>query len=436
MSRGCLTAGHRILTKDLQWVPVEDLVPGDIVVGFDEDPPVPDNKKIKRKWHNAEVLANDPLEASVCDVILSDGSKLTCTWDHPFLVRNGSGALSWRTPEQMHKFLYRKDGERRIDSSLLFERMFPVWDHDKSWEAGYLAGFFDGEGTFSYKLRKRRDRRGVKEFAQQLSVYQKPNAALDTAIRCLDIIGDRHKHCGWYSNTVHDKRNGCRNVTINGGRQGRLAFLGAIRPMRLVEKADWDRMGGLFYYKEDKKLHVIDIVDAGKQTVWGLSTSTKTYVSDGFLSHNTPYHVGKLDDYEDLLAEHLGAAIKDHPFFTIGGVTFDMKHKVGSSSVPYSRGTSIARDRLWNVLWSERGEQPKAGVILRSHVHYFSYVGGPGWVAMTTPALQAAGTKYGGRACSGTVDWGVVVFEVEDGEFDWTAHLVNLESNVVEAVKL
>jgi len=154
------------------------------------------------------------------------------------------------------------------------------------------------------------------------------------------------------------------------------------------------------------------------------------------MSRGTPYHTGKLDDYEDALADHLGAIIKDHPFFTVGGVTFDMKHKTGSSSIPHGRGTPIARDRLWNLLWAERGEQPKAQVIIRSHVHYHTYIGGPGWVAMTTPALQAAATKYGGRQCSGTVDWGLTLFEVEDGEFDWTVYLVNLKSNKVKAVKL
>ena len=154
------------------------------------------------------------------------------------------------------------------------------------------------------------------------------------------------------------------------------------------------------------------------------------------MSRGTGYHVGKLDDYEDMLADNLGATIKDHPFFTVDGVTFDMKHKIGASSIPHGRGTPIARDRLWNILWAERGEQPKADVILRSHTHYYSYVGGAGWVAMITPGLQAASTKYGGRICSGTVDWGVIVFEVDDGEFDWTAHLVNLKANKVKAVKL
>jgi hypothetical protein len=154
------------------------------------------------------------------------------------------------------------------------------------------------------------------------------------------------------------------------------------------------------------------------------------------MSRGTPYHVGWDSDYEDVLAMNLGATIKDHPFFTFGGVTFDMKHKVGSSVIPHGRATPIARDRLWNLLWAEMGGQPKAQVVIRSHVHYFSYVGGSGWLGLTTPALQAAGTKYGGRQCSGTVDWGVVVFECEGGEYDWKAYLVDLAANKVQAVTL
>ena len=154
------------------------------------------------------------------------------------------------------------------------------------------------------------------------------------------------------------------------------------------------------------------------------------------MSRGTPYHCGQLDDHEDELAMYLDATIKDHPFFTVEGVTFDMKHRVGSSSIPHGRGTSVAKEWLWNLLWAERGEQPKADVLIRSHVHYHSYIGGLGWVAMTTPALQAAGTKYGGRQCSGTVDWGLTVFEVENGEFDWHVYTVNLKSNKVRAVKL
>lgn len=155
-----------------------------------------------------------------------------------------------------------------------------------------------------------------------------------------------------------------------------------------------------------------------------------------FLTRGTPYHSGASSDYEDTLAANLGATIKDHVFLEIGGVTLDFKHKVGSSSIPHGRATPIARERLWNLLWSEHAEQPKADILIRSHIHYFTYTGGSDWLALTTPALQAAGTKYGGRQCSGTVDFGVVVFDCEGGEYDWKPYIARVKANKVEAIKL
>jgi len=149
-----------------------------------------------------------------------------------------------------------------------------------------------------------------------------------------------------------------------------------------------------------------------------------TYVKpeEGFwMTYGTAYHTGDVEDWENYVARDLDAKIGSHEWFDIYGVVFDFKHKVGSSSIPHGRGTAIAKEKLWNQMWALRDEQPNADVIVRSHVHYSFMVGEPGnWLGLTTPALQAAGTKYGGRQCSNTVDLGVVVFDVyPDGRYEW-----------------
>jgi len=74
-----------------------------------------------------------------------------------------------------------------------------------------------------------------------------------------------------------------------------------------------------------------------------------------------------------------------------------------------------------------RGEFPLAHIILRSHVHYHNYAGGPGWVAMTTPALQNYGSKYGARKMSGQVDIGFVVLTIQDKDnFSWEAPILRM----------
>jgi len=142
------------------------------------------------------------------------------------------------------------------------------------------------------------------------------------------------------------------------------------------------------------------------------------------MTRGTPYHTGNEEDWEDQIAKAVGAKIGDHEWVEVNGFTFDVKHHVGSSSVPHGRGTALARDVLWNQLWAQAGEQPRGDMVVRSHVHYwegqYRMLGGKRVEAVTTPALQAMGTKYGARRCSGAVHWGVLGFDIgPKGKIVW-----------------
>jgi len=154
--------------------------------------------------------------------------------------------------------------------------------------------------------------------------------------------------------------------------------------------------------------------------------------------YGTPYHTGKAQDHENAVAQKAGVKkIGSHEWIDVNGCVFDLRHKVGPSGVPHSRHTAVARQRLWNVLWAERELVPKANVVLRAHVHYHNFCGGPGWVAMTLPALQGMGTKYGSRQCDGLVDWGAVVFDVDSGgAFDWHSDVVLIEAQKAKVIKI
>ena len=146
--------------------------------------------------------------------------------------------------------------------------------------------------------------------------------------------------------------------------------------------------------------------------------------------YGTGYHTGDREDWEDILAEGLRSQgtpveISAHPVVNVSGCRFDLKHKVGGSQSPHGRHTAIARERLWNVLWAQRGERHMADVVLRAHVHYFQFAGDAMGIGMTMPALQALGSRYGSRECSGTVDFGFLQFDVTGpGVPDWQAHIM------------
>lgn len=156
--------------------------------------------------------------------------------------------------------------------------------------------------------------------------------------------------------------------------------------------------------------------------------------------YGTGYHVSGEggEDWEGIMAERAGfRKIGSHEWVDVNGCIFDLKHHIGSSQIPHGRFTAPAKDHLWNLLWAEKGYQPKSNVILRGHVHYFSYCGEQDWVAMTLPALQGMGTKYGARRCSGTVHWGLTIFDVEsDGTFSWEVPIIKINSQIAKAIKI
>ena len=156
------------------------------------------------------------------------------------------------------------------------------------------------------------------------------------------------------------------------------------------------------------------------------------------MTRGTPYHTGYKEDWEDMIADGVDAVkIGEHEWPEVNGLVFDVKHKIGNTSVPHTKGTSINRDRLWNALWAERGLQPKADIFIRSHVHWFHYGGDMDGLCVYTPALQGMGSKYGARECSGTVDWGLIYFDVQkNGDYTWEPRLVPSDSEKATTTKL
>lgn len=178
--------------------------------------------------------------------------------------------------------------------------------------------------------------------------------------------------------------------------------------------------------------------DRNEQVLMAIAAIEMFNASHIVMSYGTTYHTGRGEDWEDQIARGVDALkIGGHDWLNVNGLIFDYKHHISRSIIPHGRHTAIARERLWNVLWSERGEYPKAHVYLRSHVHYHTFCGGPGWLAMTTPALQAYGSKFGARIATGTVDYGLVSFEVENEQlWTWTPHILRFKRLKPRVVKI
>jgi hypothetical protein len=156
------------------------------------------------------------------------------------------------------------------------------------------------------------------------------------------------------------------------------------------------------------------------------------------LPYGTPVHAGKEEDWENIIAKNVAAKIGGHEWILVNGVMIDTKHKVNRSSIPlYGRHTAVAREKVWNSLWAEAKLVERADIIIRSHVHYFSYCGGANWLALTTPCLKTMGDKYGSRQCMGLIDFGMIKIDIyEDSTYDMKAILADLEYQKAKVIKI
>lgn len=149
--------------------------------------------------------------------------------------------------------------------------------------------------------------------------------------------------------------------------------------------------------------------------------------------YGTAYHVSSEGtDMEDFIAREVNAKIGSHEWYNINGRIFDVKHKIGSSTIPHGRLTPLAKEIMWNRLWEPR--QPRADVLIRGHVHYFEHIDHDGCLGFTCPALQGYGSKFGSRECSGKVDIGLIIIDVyDDGEIVWKKELADVSTQTVTA---
>ena len=100
----------------------------------------------------------------------------------------------------------------------------------------------------------------------------------------------------------------------------------------------------------------------------------------------TAYHVGNKEDFETPVAELVKAnKIGGQEWVKVDKVTFDLKHFIAGSGIPHGKGTPLAKEWLWNLVWNIRDEQPLVDVFLRGHVHSFDSVSYTHLTLPTTP---------------------------------------------------
>jgi len=237
----CFTPDMRVLTRDLRWTPLDDIQIGDILIGFTDS---------QKKMCDAVVTARHDEIRPVVRIELADGTCLTVTSDHPFLTKTGAGRnqpYAWRSLRQGARWL---------------SKFVDPWDFDDGREAGWFAGYLDGEGY----LRKAGDQHNG------IGWGQKPGAVAERAIAYSESAG--------YDASIWNQE-GLVKWQLRGGWRETVRLLGSVRPTRLL--ANWSpsakRMGSA-------AVEIVSLRVIGRRRVVSIETSCGTYIVEGYGVHN------------------------------------------------------------------------------------------------------------------------------------------------------
>jgi hypothetical protein len=135
--------------------------------------------------------------------------------------------------------------------------------------------------------------------------------------------------------------------------------------------------------------------------------------------YGTPYHTGKIMDYENQIAREFGGDISTYKKVNIGGVKFDLAHDIGKSGTPTGGDIMLKKEMLWTALYDlvtcNAGET--ADFILRGHAHEYRFIGDDNCTAFICPALKIGMPDYDryGRRVKGKYHVGFLECFIDNG---------------------
>ena len=138
----CLARGTLVLTGDLLWVPIEDLKPGMVIVGFDEE--ASGKNQAQRMYRPSIVEAVSDVVLPSYKITLENGDEFVCSGQHPWLVSGGVSSHWCITENIQPRDTYV------IPSRLI--KILDVLETKTDYDSGYLAAAFDGEGKLNLNM--------------------------------------------------------------------------------------------------------------------------------------------------------------------------------------------------------------------------------------------------------------------------------------------
>lgn len=263
----CVSPDTKILKSSFEWVAASRLVVGDRLIGFSE---VNGGVKSKRKYRESIVEDVSPVELPSYKLTLLDGTVLISSSEHPWLVMTGCTAR-WLETERLQSKENFRNPSRLV-------KLFDLWEYDASRDGGYLAAAFDGEGWLTHKENPSNTQKNRDNWIFTAGFSQNENLMLAEVERILRSRGIRFRKRFGKNKKLHQVILTKRNQLVQ--------LFGSIRPHRLLPKI-LPTMGRIKHVPVDlqKKEKI------GRVELVSIKTNTKTYIANGFASHNSPYNI-------------------------------------------------------------------------------------------------------------------------------------------------
>ena len=262
ISKKCLSPETRILTKSLNWIALNNIEVGDDIIAFDEFPEI-HGKSHVRRLRFAKVLEKSKLILP-CYMLMTTKGNIICSAEHLWLRQHGEHkCFDWVKTKDL---LSKREGDKFTwNKTRNYLQYFTnPWEIDTSYNAGYIAGFLDGEGSIS---------------SSNITFYQNDNKALH---KILKVLKEEKIEATLQRDTINKSY-----YLKTKSAFGWLRVLGQYQPVRLIEKAIQQLEGRSVSSPLSDLVEIKDLIFLGNKEVIGLKTTTNTLIAEGFLTHNS-----------------------------------------------------------------------------------------------------------------------------------------------------
>ena len=250
----CLHPKTRVLRSNLTWDTLDNISVGDELIGIDEYP----NKSLRRKLRKSVVEKVERITLPAYAIVMVNGKCIITGKHHPWLIESKKDMATKNRRNQWEETQYLQEGD-------YIRNISDTWESDTSYEAGYVAGFLDGEGSIS------------PTHNNFITVSQLES---DTFNRFISILRSKGFNPTIYNHQT-TKGKPFKQAQICNQREV-MRLLGSTHPNRLLQKFDIEG-------KEppDEGSEIESITELFPMELIDIQTSTKTFIAEGFITHNS-----------------------------------------------------------------------------------------------------------------------------------------------------